>query len=384
MEMDKTAQALLYLMRCALQSLSPKPIDGLDYEALYKLSAFHSVAAMAAMALESGGLLTESYASPECIKKWKDAKVKAIRKNVLLDTEREQIFQYFEEQGIWYLPLKGSVLKDLYPRMGMRQMADNDILFDPAFQRQVKAYMESRGYETVSFGIGSHDVYEKPPVYNFEMHTALFNEYLFEEWAGYYENVKPRLKKDEANGFGYHFSDEDYYVYLLTHGYKHYSGSGTGIRFLADIYVFVREKKAVLNWDYISGELRTLNLYEFEAATRELAENLFARDGNALADEKGELLSYLMGAGAYGTVENRISRELGQTGQSDSTVTGWKKFQYLWKRAFPDKKFMQAYSPFCRKHTWAIPFFWIYRLLRAAVLKRKKIRAELGMVRKAE
>ena len=53
--MDKTAQALLYLMRCALQDLPPKPIDGLDYEALYNLSVFHSVAAMTAMALESGG-----------------------------------------------------------------------------------------------------------------------------------------------------------------------------------------------------------------------------------------------------------------------------------------------------------------------------------------
>ncbi len=376
MEMDKTAQALLYLMRCALQGTAPKLIEGVDYEALYKLSVFHSVVAMAAMALESGVLLTESHASPECIKKWKDAKVKAIRKNVLLDTEREQIFQYFEEQGIWYLPLKGSVLKDMYPRMGMRQMADNDILFDPAFQRQVKAYMESGGYQTVSFGIGSHDVYEKPPVYNFEMHTALFNEYLFEEWAEYYENVKPRLKKDEANNFGYHFSNEDFYIYLLTHGYKHYSGSGTGIRFLADIYVFVREKKSVLNWEYISGELRTLNLYEFETVTRELAEKLFGVDGNILTDEKRELLSCLMGAGAYGTIENRINRGMEQT--------RWKKFQYLWKRAFPDKKFMQAYSPFCRKHIWAIPIFWIYRLLRAAVLRRNKIRRELGMVRKAE
>lgn len=87
--MDKTTQALLYLIRCALQNEKPQAIDALDYDALYKLSASHSVVAMTAMALEFGGLLTEEYASADSIKKWKEAKVKAIRKNILLDAERE-------------------------------------------------------------------------------------------------------------------------------------------------------------------------------------------------------------------------------------------------------------------------------------------------------
>lgn len=384
MELNNTVYALLYLMRCALQNEKPQAVDGLDYEALYKLSVSHSVVAMTAMALESGGLLTEEYADAACIKKWKDAKVKAIRKNILLDAEREQIFQYFEEQGIWYLPLKGSVLKDMYPKMGMRQMADNDILFDPAYQHQVKAYMESRGYVTTSFAKGNHDVYEKPPVYNFEFHTSLFNELLYEEWAEYYENIKLRLKKDEENRFGYHFSDEDFYLYLLTHGYKHYSESGTGIRFLSDIYIFLREKKTSLNWIYITSELRALKLYEFEATTRELAEKLFGADKYALAGEEENILGYLMGSGTYGTMENRINRELDEIQKSEGPVTGWTKFRYTWKRLFPDKEFMKAYKPFLRGHEWAIPFFWIYRIIRGVILRRKQIRKELHIVSKTE
>ena len=384
MEMDKTTQALLYLMRCALQNEKPEPIDGLDYDALYKLSASHSVVAMTAMALESGNLLTESYAGKECIQKWKDAKIKAIRKNILLDAEREQILQHFEAQGVWYMPLKGSILKDMYPKMGMRQMADNDILFDPAYQHQLKAFMENRGYEATSFALGNHDVYEKPPVYNFEFHTSLFNEYLYEEWANYYGNIKPRLKKDEGNSFGHHFRDEDFYVYFLCHGYKHYSNSGTGIRFLADAYVFLREKKNSMEWDYITGELKLLKIHDFEAATRDLAEKLFGTGEYALIENEERTLGYIIGSGTYGTMENRVNQELEKIQKSEGPATVWTKIRYTWNRLFPDKEFMKAYKPFLREHEWAIPFFRIYRIIRGVIVRRKQIQKELNLVSKAK
>lgn len=379
---DKTTQALLHLMRCAIQNEKPLAIDGLDYDALYKLSASHSVAAMIAMALESGGLLTEEYISADSVKKWKDVKVKAIRKNILLDAEQEQIFQYFEQEGIWYLPLKGTILKNMYPKMGMRQMADVDILFDPTYQHQVKDYMENRGYVTTKFGTGNHDVYEKPPVYNFEFHTDLFDERLYAEASAYYQNVETKRIKDEGNGYGYHFSDEDFYVYFLTHGYKHYSHNGTGIRFLSDIYVFLREKKSVLNWDYIANELHALKLYKFEAETRELANKLFGADRYDLAEEEGKLLQYLMGAGTFGNFENRINRELREIQKDDGPVTRWTKIRYAWKRLFPDRVFMGQYAPFCKKHPWSIPFFWIYRLIKSALFKRKFINREIRMMKK--
>ena len=88
------------------------------------------------------------------------------------------------------MPLKGAVLKDLYPKHDMRQMADNDILFDVTCQKEIRDYFVSHGYEVISYAKGNHDVYEKPPVYNFEMHTALFGAGHNEVWAKYYENVK--------------------------------------------------------------------------------------------------------------------------------------------------------------------------------------------------
>ena len=75
-----------------------------------------------------------------------------------------------DSEHIWYLPLKGIILKDYYPSVGMRQMSDNDILFDADAWERVEKHMLSEGYETESVGKGNHDVYQKAPVYNFEMH----------------------------------------------------------------------------------------------------------------------------------------------------------------------------------------------------------------------
>ena len=128
------------------------------------------------------------------------------------------------------MPLKGSLLKDLYPRYGMRQMSDNDILFDSSRAEDVRQIMESMGFTTKHFGHGNHDVYFKKPVSNFEMHTSIINrnnERMFE----YYRNVKERLIKNDNDACGYHFSDEDFYIFMIAHEYKHYTGGGTGLRF---------------------------------------------------------------------------------------------------------------------------------------------------------
>jgi len=72
--------------------------------------------------------------------------------------------------------------------------------------------------------------------------TVLFNSYSFPKWVAYYEEIKQRLVKDSENEYGYHFSDEDFYIYLLLHGYKHFSNYGNGIGFLTDIFVFLQKK----------------------------------------------------------------------------------------------------------------------------------------------
>jgi hypothetical protein len=113
-------------------------------------------------------------------------------------------------------------------------MSDNDILFDETMQRQVYEFMIGSGYEAVTYQQGKDDEYVKKPLYNIEMHRALFGNALYPELAEYFRDVKQRLLKDEQNQFGYHFSREDFYIYMVTHAYKHFIHGGVGIRNLLE------------------------------------------------------------------------------------------------------------------------------------------------------
>lgn len=215
--MEKTSEFLIYLMACSLQGTKPEEalLANIDMEALLRLAKAHSVSAMVCMALEQTDAF--QHAAETTRLKWLDCKNKAVRKNMLLDAERHRLEKEFAEHGIWYMPLKGSILKDWYPKFGMREMADNDILFDATRRQQVRDIFVNRGYSIESYNKSSnHDAYEKQPIYNFEMHVALFHEDC-STLQKKYENVVDRLVQDEKLPFRYHFTPEDFYVFVVAH-----------------------------------------------------------------------------------------------------------------------------------------------------------------------
>ena len=83
----------------------------MDLSQFFTGAETHSLTTMAAYDLESDGIYDHAF---------EEAKNKVIRKNILLDVEREKILSKFEKSGIRYIPLKGTILKDYYPQIGMR------------------------------------------------------------------------------------------------------------------------------------------------------------------------------------------------------------------------------------------------------------------------
>lgn len=377
---------MIYLTACALHGVRPDAvrISEMDLQALYDAAMRHMMTVVVYTALEEGAAFKN--AAPEIVKKWKDAKNKAIRKNMLLEEESQRIFDFMEGQGIWYMPLKGSVLKQLYPGYGMRQMSDVDILFDSSYQLVIKKYMTGRGYETEMFGKGSHDVYKKTPVYNFEMHRLLFGKWCDPVWVMYYSKVKDRLKKDADNLCGYHFSDEDFYVYFITHAYKHYDGYGTGLRSLMDCYVYLSKKEDSLDWSYIQTELEGLKIAEFEKQCRFLSKKLFCNAAlenvEYLTEKERKQAAEFLETGVYGSCQKRVEKgmkEILVRGEMSGLKSRWK---YYLHRLFPDMEWYQVNEPFCFRHRWFIPFFCFYRVLRGMTVRRKMLIQEIRIVRR--
>ena len=105
--------------------------------------------------------------------------------------EIEDLMKTFESEHIKFMPLKGAVIKNLYPHIDLRSMADFDCYFDKTQAKLIKKIMINLGYTVEMFNKGNHDVYYKKPYMNVEMHRELMNECY--KISKYYKNINKKL-----------------------------------------------------------------------------------------------------------------------------------------------------------------------------------------------
>lgn len=365
---------------------------------IYYIAKKHNLVSIMAQAMEKLGFESDS----DIWKRWLKEKNQLIYKSVLMDVEREAIQDFFEKNNIWYMLLKGMVIRKYYPAPEFREMADNDILFDNKYSKEVYEFMTARGYKSDDYNKGYHDEYLKPPAYNFEMHRQLVSSKERPKWYEYYKDVKSILIKDtnenretaansESNNTSnqFYFSDNDFYVYFIVHTYKHFLNSGMGLRTVLDVYLYVSNLQEKLDFDYIEEQLKKLDAYDFEQTFRSIAFKMFgknAKEGNVAADElqdsfdaqEQEMLSYILDAGTYGNLENSVAHKMGYTKGEKKKASD--KVKYIFRRLFPSMDTIEEFFPFFYKHKWAIPFLYIYRIGKIPFARRKKVAGELKEV----
>ncbi|MBE6877065.1 MAG: hypothetical protein E7496_10195 [Ruminococcus sp.] len=360
----KNAYDMIELVRCAVNGevCDKKRTETMHPEELFKVCQKHVLTACVAYGLETAGIKYHQFTQ---------AKEKSIRKNILFDAERKKILQRLEQEKIWYMPLKGALLKDWYPRLGMRQMSDNDILYDSSYRLKVKEIMLDLGFTCSHYEEGNDDAYFKPPVCNFEMHHELFTVKDAGNLHEYYASVKEKLLKDDGNDYGYHFRTEDFYLYITAHEYKHYADGGTGVRSLLDTYIFMRKFGDSLDWDYLTSELKKMQIDQYEQQSRELALKVFS-GREPLTEEEASMLDYYIFSGTYGTLITRMKHGIENTS----------KAKYIFERIFPSMKEIEVYHTFFYRHKYLIPVLWIIRPFKGLTVKRKKLFSEISYLTK--
>lgn len=360
------AQDVIYLASCAVNKRIPSRsrIGSMDMNAVFAVAANHMISSAIAFALESAGIKD---------KRSGEAIAAAQRKAIIFRNALTKVKKGLEAEGIWYLPLKGIVLIDLYPGFGMREFADHDILFDAGRADDVKAVMEGLGFRTEDFGSHSHDAYFMEPDLNFEMHRELFSRKFNEQLFDYYEGIQEKLLGD---GLEKHFCPEDFYLYLIAHEYKHYCIGGTGLRSLLDTYVYLQKND--LDMSYVTAEVEKMGIAEFEAAIRSLAQRLFT--GRELTEPGREMLDYILSSGSYGTFVHTIENRMAER--------GWGRLRYALNRFFvPVSRKNKAYEtyaagyPLFYKHKILLPLLPFYRTFRA--IKSGKLKHEAETIMKS-
>ena len=336
----------------------------IDHKELFSFARSHSIANVIAVALEQLNMMPPQYAS-EYSRAYKTGLVREATQEV----ETQDISEELCRRGIKHMLLKGSVMKHLYPSPDLRSMCDVDILYDTAHKNELDEIMTDRGYILAEVS-GTDNVnisYVKKPFMNIEFHGVLMDKDvpLYNSYFGTdFEHTVP------DGDFKAKYPDEDFFVFMAAHLAKHYFNGGTGLRSLADIWLYLR-KKPNLDMDKVKVKLKAIELDEFTDIIIGVTGVLF--DGNEPTTLQSEVIEYIFHSGTYGTQAHKNA-----DGMEDSG-----KMKFLLRRLFPGKAFMAINYPAVGKCALLLPIFWVIRLFRVLFKKAYK-HSDVSMVMKLD
>lgn len=266
----------------------------------------------------------------------------------------EQIYKAFDDNEIDYMPLKGSVLKFVYPKPEMRPMGDADILIRQEQYEKIRPVMTGLGFSEILES--DHElIWDKKGILHVELHKRLIPSYNKDYYEYYGDGWRFAEHKENCR---YDMRDEDNYIYLFTHYAKHYRDGGIGIRHMTDLYVFAVHSE--LNYKYIEEELKKLQLFEFYKNTRHTLGVWF--DGETPDNMSDLITAKIFGSGSYGTYDaHLLSAALKTSGPNGNEAQVMKSL--LKNKAFPPYKAMLSRYKCLEKHPALLPLMWLVRFL---------------------
>lgn len=355
-------RGIIDLVKAGVTEKSVSLSQSFDWEQAFKMALKHQIVPMLYYGVKNSKLNVPA----DILSKLELAAFSSVAVSSKQMYTLEEVFEAFEKNGIEYMPLKGSVLKSLYPKPEMRQMGDADILIKPKQYDKIKPIMLELGFEEKIES--DHELnWVKKGILLLELHKRLIPSYNKDYYA-YFGDGWRLARKTETSRF--EMSDEDNLIYMFTHYAKHYRDGGIGIRHLVDFYVFLNTKKDI-NKAYIEKELKKLQLFEFYKNSMRTLSVWFEE---AESDEITDFMtSKIMGSGSYGTTDAHIISSAVKTSKTAKTEKVI-KLKKIFDMVFIPYKNMKQLYPSLKKLPFLLPIMWIIRLVNTIFNRQDKIK----------
>jgi len=324
-----------------------------------------------------GGILLTVYPSlpAELQQDLKNAYLPAVKQSVLQDYEGQRILQGLGEAGLDCIALKGWDLRQLYPDITMRQMADLDILVRPYSYGLIKKVMLELGFraECAAESSWMHDNFGKDEV-NVELHKRLSDDSgVIQKWE---KQIWQRAACTQDHIFK--MSPEDHYVFHFIHLHKDFLNGSLGLRRIIDTWLLQKQdfdRSAVLT------AFEQMGLTAFHENMIRLSR---ACMGEIPVDDRCEvLLRHAFRFGIYGT---DVSYKAGRIAAMSSGSMAAGKIRSFMRAVFLPYRRMKAQFPVLEKWPILLPFCWFRRIahLMRGGLKDKKRKLDYRHIDRAD
>jgi hypothetical protein len=348
---------LTSIIKSSLLGTTPNIDDDFDFKFAFEFSKAHQIIGLAYRGLIKEARFKESSA----YKSFEQANYFINYIDIHQKYETDSIFLEFDKNGVDYMPLKGTIIKDIYPSSEMRTMSDADILTREKQKSKAISIMTSLGF-TYMYESNHEISFSKNNIY-IELHKHLiptynldFDKYFGDSWA---------FAKNQV-GHRYYMSDEDFLIYIFTHFAKHFRDKGAGVKYVVDFYVYLTAKKN-LDFTYIKSVLEKLSLLKFYENIVKLIDVWF---NDANGDEVTDYLTKkIFSEGVYGSEQNSNKSYALRSVESSKNVNGRNFFIAI----FPPYASMRDRYPVLKKAKILLPIFWVFRWVSVICTKPKRI-----------
>lgn len=296
--------------------------------------------------------------------------------SVITVTERQrsvhqQLMCAFEENGIDYMPLKGVVIQDLYPKAEMRTMGDADILIRVEQYNRIQPLMESLNFEFLREN--DHELAWKLGKIEIELHKRMIPSHN-EDLYAYFGDGWEFAHKAKNGKTRYQLSNEDYYIHIFTHMTKHYRSAGIGIKHMVDLWIF-RKFTANMDEQYISQAMEKLGLLAFYQNVMQTIQVWFAEaPSTAITDC---ITTVVFESGEFGLSGNREIAKILKESKTAGSVQKVKRREF-WNALFLPMTPMKAKYPVLKKVPVLLPVMWVVRVFQVLIFRRQKIERFMG------
>ena len=363
--MKKLYEDYIFLVRTVLEGGRADDFSG-DFEKLLELAREHNMTNILWYALRKNrnvttNIVTELQGSHNMLM-FKCANQKMTR---------GELENLFSSAGVKHIFLKGADVAQLYPSEDMREMADIDVYADLDSHEKIKEVLTKAGYSFEGHK-GHHDVFHRDPFISVEVHESVLDH---QRETGLDTYFAPPWQLTDGNGFEYNFDPSDNYIFLMGHLFGHFHQGGVGVRFFADMALYMKKYKDELDWVKINSVFDRYNLDEVMNNLKALSLHWFGDEPESgLLDEMGE---YVFESGSYGKAANMVMYLANEDGSNTFSAA-------LKRKLFISSSEMRRRSRIVDKFPIFLPIAYAVRAVKIIFTQFRELRAWMRGVKDAD
>lgn len=325
-------------------------------EQTYKMAKKHALTAFLYLVMD------EKKTAEPIVKKIKQEYYQTLSKDMMQEHELQELIDLLNKAKIKHIPLKGSVLKKIYPESYLRTMGDIDLLVERKDFHKVSQILEKMGYEKKK-NAEHHLEFLKRPMMVIELHRSLITKK--ELGSELFVDPFAMAQKGKDQSYTYELNLEDFYLYMMCHLLKHHINGGTGLRSYLDIYLYFNQYPN-LNFDSINQKLAKTNYLQEATLFKDFACHLFQKE--PLNQQEKDLYDYICSSGTYGNLKHITESDLNANQGSANKV--------ILKKLFLPVSSMKEIYLYVNKCILLLPFAYIQRFFNLVFSKHARRRAK--------